>query len=47
MYRIMIETTDGKQEITINKNLSINNIIANLQPDPNKEKVLTYKGQPL
>ena len=47
MYRISIETIDGRQEITINKNLTINNIIASLQLDSGKEQVLTYKNQPL
>ena len=47
MYRIRIETIDGRQEITINKNLTINNIIASLQLDLSKEQVLTYEDQPL
>ena len=47
MYSISIETNDGRQEITINKNLTINNIIASLELDPNREEVLTYKGLPL
>ena len=47
MYKIRIETTEGRQEITIDKNLTINNIIASLKLDLSKEQVLTYEDQPL
>ena len=33
LYKIFIEGTQGKLEININKNLTINNILANLQED--------------
>ena len=47
MYKIYIEDIDGRQEIIINKNLSINNIIASLQLDICKEQTLSYNNQPL
>ena len=47
MYRIRIETIDGKQEVVINKNLTINNIIASLQLKRSKGQVLIYEDQPL
>ena len=47
MYSIRIETIDGRQEVIINKNLTINNIIASLQLEMNKVQVLTYEDQPL
>ena len=31
MYKIFIEDLNGRKEININKNLTINNILANLQ----------------
>ena len=47
MYTIYIENIEGKQEITINKNLLINNIIASLTLDIGKEQALFYNNQPL
>ena len=45
MYKIYIEDIDGRQEIIINKNLSINNIIASLQLDICNEQALSYNNQ--
>ena len=47
MYRIIVESEHGKIEININKNLTINNIIASLELDLNNGEVLTYKGRTL
>ena len=47
MYSIGIETTNGRQDVVINKNLTINNIIASLELDLNNGEVLTYKGRTL
>ena len=47
MYSIRIETINGRQDVVINKNLTINNIIASLQLEMSKGQVLTYEDQPL
>ena len=47
MYEIRELTTEGLKEITINKNLTINNLIASLQLDPDKELMLSHEDRPL
>ena len=37
LYKIFIERPQGKLEININKNLTINNILANLHDDWQKD----------
>ena len=44
MYRIIIEWEQGKREISINKNLSINNLIVNLKDEELVGKILTHNS---
>ena len=41
MYRIIVEREQGRIEININKNLTINNLLANLQDKEKMGHVLT------
>ena len=47
MYRIIVEWEQGKKEIKINKNLIINNLIANLQDEEQRGKVLSHNNKRL
>ena len=47
LYKIFIERAQGRIEITINKNLTINNILANLQDDGIMDYVLIHNNQTL
>ena len=47
MYRIIVEWERGKKEIKINKNLIINNLIANLQDEEQMGKVLSHNNKRL
>ena len=44
MYKIIVEWEQGRREININKNLTINNIIVNLQDEEQVGKVLTLNN---
>ena len=44
MYKIIVEWEQGRREITINKNLSINNLIVNLEDEKLEGKVLTHNN---
>ena len=47
MYRIFIEGLKDKQEININKNLTIDNIIASLQKDIWIDYYITFNSRKL
>ena len=47
IYKIFIERAQGMIEININKNLKINNILANLQDDGIMDNVLIHNNQTL
>ena len=44
MYKIIVEWEQGRMEININKNLTINNLIANLQEEEQIGKALTLNN---
>ena len=47
MYRIYIQEESQTMELNINGNLTINNMIANLQRDGQKNQVLTHNNKTL
>ena len=44
MYKIIVEREQGRMEININKNLTINNLIANLMDKEQMEQVPTLNN---
>ena len=44
MYKIIVEWEQGRREININKNLTINNLTVNLQDEEQVGKVLTLNN---
>ena len=44
MYKIIVEKEQGRMEININKNLTINNLIANLLDKKQMGQVLTLNN---
>ena len=44
MYKIIVEWEQGRREININKNLTINNLTVNLQDEEQVGKVLTHNN---
>ena len=44
MYKIIVEWEQGRREININKNLTINNLTVNLQDEEQVGKILTFNN---
>ena len=47
MYRIIVEQDQGRREININKNLTINNLLANLQDKEQTDLILIHNSSRL